>query len=457
MGTGFAAIRFRPPPSSPQAFTYDGLKQLAADLDRPVATLVALSTANDPFYIGPARQEDAVWFADLWSTFDFGGGIHLRRLHYVFVSQAVPLQMRDGTPYENTEDCWQRLVAASGSARYLKLVPIEGFVDRRNAPAIINASDGVSTGAGIGLSADGLASVPTHYDLPELPSLELIEPVIEQRFLVELWAEKTTMNDILLPLAELYGINVVTGAGELSLTACHLLIERAKADGRPVRILYVSDFDPAGQSMPVAIARKIEFLIRDGELDLDVQVRPVILTAEQCSKYRLPRTPIKDTERRAGAFEARYGEGATELDALEALHPGELRGILESEILRYFDVTLQEQVDECAQDRNDELDEINARVHAHHAAEINALTAEHEELTEKMSQWREKAEPVWQAVQDSLQVVAPGLSDVEWPEPDEGDEDPEPLFDSRRTYVEQMDVYKRHQGKPTSRKIQNRS
>ena len=44
------------------------------------------------------------------------------------------------------------------------------------------------------------------------------------------------------------------------------------------------------------------------------------------------------------------------------------------------------------------------------------------------------------------------MSEIEWPEPKEGDEDPNPLFDSRRDYVEQIDVYKAFQGKPTERK-----
>jgi hypothetical protein len=156
----------------------------------------------------------------------------------------------------------------------------------------------------------------------DMPSrrARLIEGGPAQRVQIESWAEKTTVNDILIPLAERYGAHLVTGAGELSATACSLCVERAKQDGRPVRILYVSDFDPAGQSMPVAVARKIEFLVRDGNLDLDIQVRPVLLTAQQCERYALPRTPIKETELRAGAFEARYGTGATELDALEALH-----------------------------------------------------------------------------------------------------------------------------------------
>jgi hypothetical protein len=41
----------------------------------------------------------------------------------------------------------------------------------------------------------------------------------------------------------------------------------------------------------------------------------------------------------------------------------------------------------------------------------------------------------------------------EWPEPRDGDEDPDPLFDSIRDYVDQIDRYKEHQGKPTGHKI----
>ena len=51
-----------------------------------------------------------------------------------------------------------------------------------------------------------------------------------------------------------------------------------------------------------------------------------------------------------------------------------------------------------------------------------------------------------------MDAEAPDLSEIEWPEPNEGDEDPDPLFDSLRDYVEQIDVYKAFQGKPTSRK-----
>src|SRR5206468_12551282 len=102
-----------------------------------------------------------------------------------------------------------------------------------------------------------------------------------------------------------------TASGEISATHCYRLIKRSKASGRSVRILYISDFDPAGLSIPVACARKIEFFVRRDGLDLDIQVRPVALGHQQCIDYRLPRTPLKKTEQRAARFEARYGEGAT--------------------------------------------------------------------------------------------------------------------------------------------------
>jgi hypothetical protein len=70
------------------------------------------------------------------------------------------------------------------------------------------------------------------------------------------------------------------------------------------------------------------------------------LTADQCKQYHLPRTPIKDSERRAGVFEARHGAGATELDALEALHPGELRKIVIEAVDHYYDSDLQERAED---------------------------------------------------------------------------------------------------------------
>jgi predicted nucleic acid-binding Zn ribbon protein len=257
------------------------------------------------------------------------------------------------------------------------------------------------------------------------------------------------MNDVLMPLGERYGVNVVTGVGELSLTRCVELVARAEQDDRPVRILYVSDFDPAGASMPVAVARKIEFELYRNASDLDVQVRPIVLTHDQCIEYRLPRTPIKETEYRAAAFEARFGEGATELDALEALHPGELERILTREINRYYDADLDGNIEDVAAQVDADLEEVNAKVHKRHAKAIAGLKAEQKKLAAAVKAFEKKAKPVLDAIREDLDDEAPDVADYDWPEPDDGDEDDDPLFDSTREFIEQVDRYKEHQGKPT--------
>ena len=54
-------------------------------------------------------------------------------------------------------------------------------------------------------------------------------------------------------MARRYGINLIRGAREMSLTRCLQFVERALASGRPVRILYISDFDPGGVSIPILL------------------------------------------------------------------------------------------------------------------------------------------------------------------------------------------------------------
>jgi hypothetical protein len=236
-------------------------------------------------------------------------------------------------------------------------------------------------------------------------------------------------------------------------------VERALESQRPVRILYISDFDPAGMNMPVAVARKIEYRLRRDQLTLDIQVRPIVLTFEQCVRHHLPRTPIKETDRRANRFEDRFGEGATELDALEALHPGELRRIIEAEISRYYDDTLDRRLSHEAGRIRRSLSTINREVHDLHRDEIEELESDWTQIASDheaaIEEWTDRAETVWDTITEELEEHKPDLSATEWPEPVEGDEDADPLFESSRDYVQQIDRYKQHQGKLTARKNGN--
>jgi hypothetical protein len=106
----------------------------------------------------------------------------------------------------------------------------------------------------------------------------------------EVWVEKSgDLDDVLVPICERKRVNLIPCKGEQGIEACRKVVERGSELFKPipVRILYLSDFDPAGQSMPLAVSRKIEFELRKRDLDLDIQVRPIGLTHEQCVKYRL--------------------------------------------------------------------------------------------------------------------------------------------------------------------------
>src|SRR3954452_1688927 len=82
------------------AIDYDRIKVMSAELSRPAHTLIALAPDNDPFYITPARRAAAEWFAELWERLGAGAGMHVRRFHYLIVSQETPIEMADGVQYE---------------------------------------------------------------------------------------------------------------------------------------------------------------------------------------------------------------------------------------------------------------------------------------------------------------------------------------------------------------------
>jgi hypothetical protein len=430
-----------------ERFDHEGIKALAATLGRTGESLIALAKMNDPFFANmPGRREKAEWFARLWHQFNMPARGHIRGLHYRIISQESVITMADGTtPYENTLCCWKKLTEASKDARYLELIAPEDFTDQRNAEAVVNSSE---TAAAPSAAVYGAIELSELEDMPELPWAAL--PVIKrtQPYQLELWIEKSTMDNVLLPIASEYDVHFVAGAGEASMTRCLEVLERAGQNGRPVRILYISDFDPGGQSMPVAAARKMEFFIRSRAPDLDVQLIPIALTYEQCQHYRLPRTPIKDTEIRAGRFERRFGEGATELDALEALHPGELANIVEREILRFYDDRLDDRTVWAARRIRRELDEVTEDVHHRHRKAITALQREYAAIVKARTAWETRAAPLWHAITTEIEAeIEPIMDQVEWPEPKDADEYESPLFDSQRSYVKQIGRYKEFQGK----------
>lgn len=340
---------------------YAEIKYRAKDEGIKVDELLALSSTNDPFYVGSKGQvEKAKWIAEIYEKMGSPSECHIRRMHYWLVSQKpkydkprgaeiradlkVQFESKeidaktfnegiDKTYYMNTENDWGYITLAAKYARYLGLISNSSIVDRRNPEPKINArywQDEIPSEEKENIDADEIIEAVADKFL-------CFNPANTQAYMLELWCEKSTMNDILEPLAQSLGANLVCGLGELSITAVYRLMRRIGGADKPVRIFYISDFDPAGECMPVSVARKIEFFMREIGSEQDVKLRQIMLTSDQCKAFELPRTPIKATERRKEGFEDRHGTGATELDALEAIHPGELKKLISRELEPYFD------------------------------------------------------------------------------------------------------------------------
>jgi len=431
---------------------YEAIKRLAKETGRPVTDLVALAAQNDPFYQGtPGQREKGEWFAEIYRRQGWDSmRIHLRMCHYQILSLGL-MQPGGGRPYENTEQCWDMLNVASKAARYLGLVDMANFDDARNDKPLRYEPD--EPDPALAVAAYLFTSELQVPEFPDLPSYRIESYQARQRYHIEVWCEKTTMNRFLEPLCRQYGAVLQTGAGELSLTACQLLIERLRDRGKPARILYISDYDPAGQSMPVAIARKLEYFVRNSELDAEADIRlfPLILTGEQCARYNLPRTPIKESERRKDRFEQRHGEGATELDALEALQPGELARVVRRAMQRYYDPGLDRRAEAARQSLDRALRTLAQTVRGRYSAELGAARAElagiQADMRPRLEAYSEHVQAVWQAMRADLENAAPYIEDYPLPEAAPGDELGAGLYNSERDYIEQLEAYKRFQGK----------
>jgi hypothetical protein len=441
---------------------YYRLKALAASVGVRVPDLLAMSRTNDPFYCGsPADIANAQWFAGLFDEHGFAAGVHLRRIQYRLVSQADPVQMPNGAPYENTERCWDFLCTAGKAVRTLGLVDVQSFVDQRNAPPQVFRDSGFDDEPSVGIS-EWRVSLPQLF-YPNEPRIERPETGVygygysgaDQPFLIEVWVEKSTMNDILAPICREFGANLVISAGFQSITSAVNLIKRTQAADRPARVFYISDFDPAGDKMPQSVARQVEYWVGQYEIDADIALTPLALTATQVEQFDLPRIPIKDSDRRAAGFEARRGEGAVELDALEALHPGELRELVRHAIEEFFDPDLEAAADLLAFTVDKD---VGARWEAETADERAALAeierqaaAVYESFGPRMKALRDEAESDLEPLRERLAEVEARLWE-RWREfdpdlPDRAESDIEPddsawLFKSDRDYSTQLRSYR---------------
>ena len=136
------------------------------------------------------------------------------------------------------------------------------------------------------------------------------------------FGEKTSLDDVLGPLAEELSADLYLTGGQISDTLLHQMAKDAVTDGRPLVVFTFSDFDPAGYwDMPTVIGRKLQALRDLLFPTLEFKVVHAALGPEQVRELDLPSSPLKEGEKRASKWLEIYGSEQTEIDALATLKP----------------------------------------------------------------------------------------------------------------------------------------
>jgi hypothetical protein len=210
--------------------------------------------------------------------------------------------------------------------------------------------------------------------------------------------------------------------------------------------------------MPAVVSRQFEFWAAQYAPGADIKLTPLALTAEQCEQYDLPSVPTKPGDSRAAGFQAAYGRDATELDALEALHPGVLENLIREAVAPYRDEGLADRLaeaeaeaqmalDDAWQDATQEvregLDEVETEARKVLAKYSKRLAALDKELQAELAPLKDRLTQLGQATAGVCQAFEVDLPDR--PEGESDDDEEDWLYSSDRSYLQQLKVYKEKQ------------
>lgn len=299
-----------------------------------------------------AEYRNACWFADVWAE-HCHPGMHLRSIFYKLVSvggvlMAAGVRPHEGRgrppadpvldsiclPFENNGFCWGWLQKAAIQARYWQVVDARSFEEHRSPKARVNSE---------------ARDLPTPaVALPdEWPERGFPQPTIsgydympaDQPLTVEVWCEKSTMDAILAPLCRDLRVNYQPLTGFFSVTRAVEMLCRLK---KPAAVVYISDLDGAGCNMPTAFAEALAHYAPIYAPGVDIKLKQIVLTEQQVLDYHLPRNVIdkQDESPYNKRFRTDHPLGPCELDALEAIRPGELARLVRKAVAPYFDTTL---------------------------------------------------------------------------------------------------------------------
>jgi hypothetical protein len=337
----------KPPPFEPSGPLATMLALKAEEAGVVPRDLLVLSSKYAPFAETQASRREAEWFVEQIARFVPAGHVHLRGLYYRCLS-AGDVRLPDGSKFVGSHTTADLIEKAGKYARHLGLIAFDRIVDERSAPpefydtegGCADPDDTYPVERRLIVGGGALVPLPTLSSLlPTISASGVVQP--RQPYRICMVGEKTSLGEVLRPIARAVMAELLLATGEMSESHVYGIAARAAEDGRPLRILYFADFDPAGWQMPVSVSRKLQAHCARQFFDLDVRLIRVALNYEQVVEFNLPDSPIKPGEKRAKAWRERWGREQVEIDALAVLQPNLLDRIARAAVAPYFDPTLE--------------------------------------------------------------------------------------------------------------------
>ncbi len=139
----------------------------------------------------------------------------------------------------------------------------------------------------------------------------------------EVWCESRSIASVIQADCNDLAVDLYPCGGFSSLSFAHSAAEahNASGDRRPLIIVYVGDYDPAGVLIDKALEKELRLHLNDG---IPTEFRRIAINEAQIAEHALPEKP-----RKAGDVRAQHVMSTVEAEAMPA-HI--LRGLLRDEI-----------------------------------------------------------------------------------------------------------------------------
>lgn len=145
----------------------------------------------------------------------------------------------------------------------------------------------------------------------------------DSEYRCEVWAESRSIASVLLDDCNQLAVDLFPCGGFSSLSFVHEAAQQHNLSGdlRPLVVLYVGDYDPAGVLIDVTLEREMRLHLKPG---IELDFRRIGINEEQVHRYGLPTKPRKGSDKRSQQVEFTV--------EAEAMPASILRQILRTEV-----------------------------------------------------------------------------------------------------------------------------